>query len=169
MTRAAKVATIRCLQRCGLTHREIAAEMGWTISTVRNLLFDPDGSKQRARRRRYQGECVDCGAPTDGSNGRAFAPQRCRACNTKHQKDARRWTQGAVIAALQAWAKTHGKPPTSADWIRSGGDEHPARTTVYASNEHYTAPFPSWAAAVEAAGFPRPKPGRPTRCCPSDA
>lgn len=32
------------------------------------------------RKAQYGGTCIDCGAPTDGSNGRDKAPERCRTC-----------------------------------------------------------------------------------------
>lgn len=39
---------------------------------------------QRERRKRYQGTCERCGAPTDGSNGRDKAPRFCQTCAIAH-------------------------------------------------------------------------------------
>jgi hypothetical protein len=60
--------------------REIAAEFGVAISTVDSWLNDPGGERLRARKDSYRGRCTQCGAPTDGSGGRASAPRLCIAC-----------------------------------------------------------------------------------------
>ena len=80
-TRAERLAQITALIERGLTHRQIAGELGLSPSGVREIIYDPDGSKQRERRKRYEGTCIDCGARTDGANGREKAPIRCDACN----------------------------------------------------------------------------------------
>jgi hypothetical protein len=68
--------------------REIAEEMGVAIQTVHDWLSDPDGSKLKARKLRYAGRCVDCGAPTGGHAGRgANAPKRCARCAGRHNRD----------------------------------------------------------------------------------
>lgn len=64
----------------GLSLKHVAMRLGVKGSTLRNALNDPDGSKQRARKASYAGECADCGGPTDGSNGPDKAPGRCLAC-----------------------------------------------------------------------------------------
>jgi Homeodomain-like domain len=79
-TRKERLAQIVELKAKGLTYRQIAERLGLTQSGVRNIVNDPDGSKQRARRKRYQGQCIDCGEPTDGASGRAKAPMRCKWC-----------------------------------------------------------------------------------------
>lgn len=79
-TRAELYEQYRDLQQQGLTPRQIGERFGKSAQGVRNLLSDPDGSKQRARRSRYQGVCSDCGGPTDGANGRDKAPTRCIHC-----------------------------------------------------------------------------------------
>lgn len=66
---------------------------------------------------------------------------------------ASKWSQDGVVRAIQRWAAQHGAPPRGTDWMRAG-QEWPSRGTVV----HL---FGSWASAVEAAGFPRPRPGRP--------
>lgn len=79
-TRAETLARIVELRSEGLTYAQVAERLGMTRSSVSNVVSDPDGSKQRARRARYQGRCVECGAPPDGSNGRDRAPLRCLNC-----------------------------------------------------------------------------------------
>lgn len=65
---------------------------------------------ERCRRRTlYAGTCIDCGGPTDGSNGRARAPERCAGCiaHLNDERDARileAWERGATgehIAATE--------------------------------------------------------------------
>jgi hypothetical protein len=86
--RAERVARARTLRGEGRVLREIAEEMGVAIQTVHDWLSDPDGSKLKARKRRYAGRCVDCGAPTSGSEGRgARAPKRCPACAGRHNRE----------------------------------------------------------------------------------
>lgn len=147
MTRAEKHAMITSLQRAGLTRKAIAAHLGMKEGRVHNLLNDPDGAKQRARRRRYQGTCETCGAATDGSNGRAKAPRFCR----EHTQTAV-WTRDKVIAAIRRFATTHGRPPTATDWHSRCESGYPATSTVRRV-------FGSWADGIEAAGFPPPRVG----------
>lgn len=80
VTRARRLEQIRALRARGLTYKEIAAELGVKPTTVRNTLYDPDGSKARARKASYAGVCVECGGPTDGSNGAGKAAMRCLPC-----------------------------------------------------------------------------------------
>ena len=54
-----------------------------------------------------------------------------------------RWTRATIVGALQEWAVTHGGPPRSADWSRSG-DGHPHSNMVIKV-------FGSWNAAIDAA------------------
>lgn len=138
MTRAEKVARAQALRAQGLLLREIAAEMGAALSTVHAWLWDPDLSKLRARRDSYGGTCVDCGGPTDGSNGPGKAPTRCMDCRT--------WTRDAVLLAFREWADDNGGiPPTCTDIRRSGG-----RLPHQASVKRL---FGSWNSALLAAGF----------------
>lgn len=108
------------LRAQGLTHKQVAAEIGMTRGGVRNVLNDPDGSKQQARRARYQGTCEVCGQLTDGSSGRANAPKRCAAhidydaiVAARGQK---RWSRERIIEAAQEFDRRYGRPPASGDW-----------------------------------------------------
>lgn len=78
--RADRYAEVVELRKQGLTYKETAARMGISLSYVRDLLYDPDGSKSAARKASYSGVCQRCGGPTDGSNGRALAPKLCWDC-----------------------------------------------------------------------------------------
>jgi hypothetical protein len=127
-----------------LTVPEVAQRLGVHQKTVYEWLEDPDGSKRRARRRRYGGTCVDCGAPTDGSRG-GKAAKRCRRCATAHQKATGRWPREAILTAFRAWIDESGAPPTAPEW-RLSGKGHPATNTVVCK-------FGSWSAALRAVGY----------------
>lgn len=117
MTRAARVAEMQALRAEGLKLREIAARLGVATGTVGNYLGDPDGSRDRARKASYRGTCEQCGASTDGSNGREKAPKLCHNC-APAQTGARRkvWTREALIAVLRSFAEEFGRAPAMADF-----------------------------------------------------
>lgn len=122
MTRAQKAAKANELRAQGLTYVQIAERMGVKFGTVSNWLYDPDGSKQQARKDRYAGICIGCGGVTDGSYGPAHASDLCQQC--------RNWSEEQIIAAIQAWAAEHGGiPPTCTEW-RHADTDHPNATTV---------------------------------------
>lgn len=163
-TRAERLAQIRALQAEGLTHRQIGERIGLTESGVRNILNDPDGSKQKARRVRYQGVCEICGSPTSGCDGKAKAPRHCLDCAGTASIV---WTADIVLERIREWAAIHGQPPAAYEWnpglARQRGclkeadafeadDRWPFYSTVREK-------FGSWANGIEAAGFPRPRPG----------
>lgn len=134
-----------------------ADELGIGVSGIRNLLYDPDGSKQKARRKRYQGSCQTCGSATDGSNGKGSAPGLCEPCYIADRAANAMWTREGIIAAVQRWARQHGRPPTVDDWRPADpGHAYPNGTDTYGPRR----PFDSWAEVIEAAGFPRPVPGK---------
>jgi len=55
------------LRAQGLTYREIGERLGVASSQAIHAWFsDPDLAKQRARRKRYAGACVDCGTAKSG-------------------------------------------------------------------------------------------------------
>jgi transcriptional regulator with XRE-family HTH domain len=115
LTRAETYARIRALQkRGGLTHAQIGERLGLSVGGVRNLLNDPDGSKQRARRDRYRGTCRVCGVQTDGSNGRA-APDLCSTHLHELQHAERRWTQATVIRSFRRFHAETGRIPRATD------------------------------------------------------
>lgn len=113
--RAAATALVARLRDAGLLQREISALTGYSRSYVSALVSDPDGSKARARKRSYAGTCATCGAPTDGSNGRAAAPTICARCKAISQHDERRWTRETICAALRRFVEVVGRPPVAED------------------------------------------------------
>jgi Homing endonuclease associated repeat len=144
----------------GLPFAEIAKRLRLSRSYTNALYHDPTGRDQRALKDTHAGTCVECGERTSGSNGRQGAPEYCERCSRAASK---RWTRDTVIDAIQRFARDHGRAPTSGEWIGADTDRgYPPRTSVYRSTSTSTAPFKTWADAIEAAGFARPWFGRRT-------
>lgn len=174
MTRADRAAEVARLRREGLAFAQIGERLGISRAYAHALYHDPDGSADRVRKARYGGTCVDCGARTNGSHGAAAAPKRCSPCSHVRQHAERFWTRERIVERIREWAQRFGAPPAAPDWEpalawlklapeeaerrvarfeRSGGRSRwPNVLTV--QNE-----CGSWAAAIEAAGFPRPTVG----------
>lgn len=152
--RAQLLAEIAALNAEGVTaSREIGARLGLSAQTIRNARSDPDDSKRAQRRERYQGKCVDCGATTH-SDGTSRPSPRCGPCAVE---ETRKWTRETVVDTIQEFARIHGRPPFSVEWLRVLKEPHVPVATCQAL-------FGSWAAAIEAAGFPRPYVGwKPTQ------
>ncbi len=150
-TRAERLEQINTLQEGGFNHRQIAHQLGISISQVRAVRNDPDGNKTRNRRERYQGVCENCGGKTDGSGGYHKAPLRCAACHHQKQHEERYWTEERIIAAIQQFAAEHGRRPLASEWQHVGQQKgtYPNTGTVL----HV---FGSWADGIEAAGYERP-------------
>jgi AraC-like DNA-binding protein len=138
-----------------LSIAEIARRLGKSPATVKGYFYDPTGEKARAVKRRYQGACRTCGAPTSARNGKGDAYAYCKACRPGAIQP--RWTRELVLEAMRAWQERHGTPPSSYDWSRTharrrGGDalarlrdgQFPAPATV-------TDLFGTWAKARAAA------------------
>lgn len=162
-----QAAEYRELQAEGLSVREIARRKGLTESAIVNRLYDPDGSKQKARRSRYQGICKECGAATDGSNGRAKAPEYCPRhywLKPGYRDSRTEWPRERIINAIQDWNREYGEPPATTDWnaTRARQMGRPDRTDRFLDGfatgrwPWFTTVvyhFGSWNAGIEAAGF----------------
>ena len=98
----------------GLSIWEISRRLGRAEATVKAYLYDPTGEKARAVKRRYQGVCRGCGAPTAARNGKGDAYAYCKQCHPG--AIARQWTRERVREAIQAWEARYGSPPSSYDW-----------------------------------------------------
>jgi len=104
------------LRGAGLLQREIMEALGISQTYVSELLRDPSGTVGKQRKERYRQPCVDCGAPTSGSDGRRAEP-RCIPCaSARSGASLMVWTPGRVIEAIQEWARIYGEPPSSDDW-----------------------------------------------------
>jgi len=89
LSRAERVALVRRTmdENPLMNGKEVAALLGVGYSTMRALLCDPDGSKQRRRRERYRRPCPGCGALMDGSSGYSGGPRLCIACSRRRQHE----------------------------------------------------------------------------------
>ena len=135
-----------------LSITEIARRLGRKESTIKAYLWDPTGEKARAVKRRYQGACRSCGAPTTARGGKGDAYQYCKDCHPGAiaPRRSREWVRQAV----RDWQTRYGRWPTSTDWSvtharRRGGAalerlqarDWPAPSTVIGI-------YGSWAAAI---------------------
>ena len=158
-TRTDRAEVVHVLKGAGFTGTEIAIHLGLSHSYVYELLNDPNGAVAKERKHRYDGVCEICGCPIYGGNGRAKAPTRCKTCS--EQTRERKWSRELIIEAIREWARRRGQAPKAREWRRQhiidpDGYEFPNATLVYSRGIY----FDSWAEAIEAAGFPRPYPGR---------
>ena len=64
-----------------LSTAEIARRLGRAEATVKAYLYDPNGEKARAVKRRYQGVCRGCGRPTAARGGKGDAYEFCKRCH----------------------------------------------------------------------------------------
>jgi hypothetical protein len=140
-TRAERAAEARRLRDQGLLLREIGERMGVSTQAVHEWLSDPDGSLRRARKASYRGVCVDCGGPTDGSNGPGKASVRCMDCIA--------WTREGILLAIMEWADDHGGVPPREQDVRIGAEGHSRLPYESSVRRH----FGSWNNALLAAGF----------------
>lgn len=160
-----RVAEAQRLRAEGTSCRMIAERMEVSYQTISSWLNDPDLSKSRARKKRYAGLCVDCGARTSGSEGRR-TELRCNGCANRMSWSTRKvWTRAAIVHAIQEWEKRYGEPPAQSDWNpwharhRLHDEERAQRgeraNATGACPTHMTVHniFGSWGAALQAAGF----------------
>jgi hypothetical protein len=117
----------------------------------------------RCRKTQYRGVCIDCGAPTDGSNGPGKSSKRCMRCfRVWHLDNFKIWDADRVIVAIQAWADEHGGvPPTAMAWNPSMARAKGRRDLADKFEADQAWPLTStvlrycgsWNAAIRAAGF----------------
>jgi len=164
--RSERYAEIRADRAQGVPWKVTCERIGISHTYYYDVLNDPDGSATRARKDSYRRPCPGydgpCGRLMDGANGFGpKAPRLCAACANKRNHAEKTWTRETVIAAIQRFAKEHGRPPTSTEWITADPENgYPPRSSVYVSYHRSVSPFAKWADAIEAAGFPRPLKGR---------
>lgn len=84
---------------------------------------------EACRRTQYAGTCVDCGGPTDGSEGRARAPERCASCAhdflyaERNARIFRWWEEGvhtSLIAAREGMTETAVQSLVNTHRLRNG-------------------------------------------------
>lgn len=161
----------RAVELCreGLVLREIAEELGVSVSRAGSLLADPLEHKARARKRRVYGHCADCGCRVyDG--GAVPNQRRCQECERRHKRETAR---ERIISAMRDWESRYGSPPAANDWnlgqLRDLQKRFHSETIAIAEARHEEWKWPhvsavqsvfgSWNAAIAAAGFEPKKPG----------
>jgi hypothetical protein len=168
MTRAEKHKKIVALREQGVTWAEIAKRFNRAISSVRAIYDDPDLSKQRERRRKYEGVCGRCGGPTKYS-GLDHPSPHCAACAAEIQKETRTWTPEAIIERFQEFHRVTGRSPAVTDIPHHAELRGKTRKQWHLTSEriaeatshgiHLPTPsivqreFGGWRKAVEAAGL----------------
>jgi hypothetical protein len=145
-----RVAEAQHLRAEGKMWREIADIMGVAMTTAQEWGTDPDASKRRARKAKYDLECVDCGGRVDGTTpGKMANPDEpvCGHCAAEHYAV---WTRDAIVLCIQDWADDHGGiPPSANDFSRARVFNPGAAPNV----NHVLNRFGSWNAAIREAGF----------------
>jgi hypothetical protein len=135
----------------GLSIAQIAERLGRTPATVKAYFYDPTGEKARAVKRRYQGVCRGCGAPTTARGGKGDAYPYCKRCHPGAIAPTR--TREWVRDAMRVWQARYGSPPSSTDWSRTharrrGGDAlAPLRDGDWPAPSTVVDLFGTWAAA----------------------
>lgn len=120
----------------------------------RNDAYFRELALSRRMKERYRRPCPQCGRLMTGGDGNGpNAPQRCIGCQARMLHEERKWTPETITAAIQLWVQEHGRPPSANDWRAANGRGTPPTATVQREFGG------SWAAAIEAAGFPRPRSG----------
>jgi len=152
-SRAMEAARLRSM---GRTTNEISGEMEISVAYVRQLLSDPDGSKDRERRKKYKGVCTECGGPTSPYPYKERIHHRCIKCQNAKPVGLK-WTKEAIIEAVHIFAKENGRRPASTEWLLNTG---PNRDPRFPNAATVLDRFGSWANAIEAAGFERPRLGQ---------
>jgi hypothetical protein len=153
---------VRRLKANGLSYQEISRLTGHNRTTILRWCDPLQAARQlqisREAKRRRKKPCPRCGRL---KGYEASEDAVCTVC-ANHQN--KKWTRENVIKAIQLWAEEHdGKPPRSTDWNYKSSHKRDRRFPTITSVYGPTCAFKSWADAIEAAGFPRPRVGRPPR------
>ncbi len=118
---------------------------------MKAYLYDPTGEKARAVKRRYQGVCRGCGAPTAARGGKGDAYQYCKRCHPGAIAPTR--TREWVRDAMRAWRALYGSPPSSTDWSRTHARRRGGEALKRLRDRDWPAPstvidlYGTWAAA----------------------
>jgi hypothetical protein len=134
----------------GLSIAEIARRLGRANATIKAYLYDPTGEKARAVKRRYQGVCRGCGAPTAARGGKGDAyEKRCHPGAIAPTR-TREW----VRDAMREWRRRYGGPPSSTDWSRTHARRRGGEALKRLEGGEWPPPstvmdlYGSWAAAL---------------------
>lgn len=70
----------------------------------------------RCRKASYARPCIDCGAPTSGSDGVRTEPRCVRCANAKSGRERVIWSREQMLEAGRWWIEEYGEPPAAKDW-----------------------------------------------------
>lgn len=151
----------RELREEGLTLRAIGERLGASPTTIHRWVNPQYARRQNEASRKYKvslrGTCRECGGITKYSakRGRPVS-DICAPCYHRLRYENRKWTRATIIQEIKHYSARYGGPPAASDWTgankRRDGHRYPPLQSVQRE-------FGSWAAAIEAAGFRRPRPG----------
>jgi hypothetical protein len=130
---------------------ENARRIGRAPATIKAYLYDLTGEKARAVKRRYQGTCRSCGAPTSARNGKGDAYSFCKPYRpgAAAPRRSREW----VREAMRDWQRRYSRPPSSTDWSRTHGRRRGGEALRRLADRDWPSPstvidlYGSWAAA----------------------
>lgn len=153
-TREEKAARAAMLRSEGLSWREVGDRLGISPTYAEQLVSDPDGSKNRARK--MQRNCVDCGTAIRSDSPSKAAQLRCSRCYHADQKASAKWTRETIVAAIQRWADLYGKPPSASGW--NSGTANPQQRERFKAGDYPVTTtvvnvFGGFGAGLRAAGF----------------
>jgi len=139
---AERVAVARRLRADGVRWVEIAELLGVAVDT--------------ARRYPNAHEC-SCGEPILARHALL-----CHRCSSRNRtRWGRVYTKQEIIAAIRLWARLQDRAPAIVDWQPSDQGGHPRwerDCPRFPPRSHVIGRFGSWNAALQAAGFDRPRP-----------
>ena len=140
---AERVAEALRLRGEGLRWREIGELLGISPDTARRYVRVHD--------------CTRCGEPILKPS--AALCRRC--CSIGRTRWGKPFSKREIVAAIRAWNRVKGRAPALMDWHPSehGGDPRWERECPrWPPASHVIRRFGSWNAALQAAGFDRPRP-----------
>lgn len=165
---ASEYGTIAKMRRDGASLQAIGDRYGVSRERIRQIVVEnypevtravADGREEYSRQLRI---CPDCGGT------KAVSAQRCRPCRVRHDT---KWTQQQIVAAMQEYHRRYGKTPSCTEWNPSLARwrKTPAVAEKFLSDgcwphvQTVIQRFGSWTAAIDAAGLPRNRAGRPAK------
>ena len=114
-------------------------------------------SPDTARRYVRVHDCEGCGEPI-----LAVGVVRCRRCSsTGRSRWGEAFSEREIVAAVRAWQRVEGRAPAQVDWqpVDLGGNARwELECPRWPPASQVTRRFGSWNAALQAAGFDRPRP-----------
>lgn len=116
--------------------------------------FEAESGRTHCRHHRRLGETVVLAArrlEDRPAVAEPSAPPSRPAARLGATTPRKRWTREEIIEAIQAHAREHGYPPVASEWA--------LQDATRPTRDDAKRVFGSWADAVEAAGFPRPRRG----------